>query len=137
MSVRVTIRDPAGTARRILDKQARIYANTRLHAYCSPYVPMDSGNLDQTVEINEECVHYKSPYAHYQWEGKVYGPNYPITENGQVVGFVSPSEKYPTNRNLEYSKDKHPLATSHWERAMAVAKGQQLADDISEYLSRR
>lgn len=137
MKVKITINNPSATAARILDDQTMLYANTRLHAYCSPYVPMDSGILDQNIEITPECVHYKSPYAHYQYEGDEYGPNYPITENGQVVGFFSPPVKKPTGKKLQYSTDNHPLATSHWDKAAAVAKGKQLADDITIYLKRR
>lgn len=137
MSVKVSFRPAGEIVGRILGDDTRLYANTRLHALCDPYTPMDSGMLSQNVEITPEYVQYKSPYAHYQWEGKVYGPNIPITEDGQMVGFYSPPLKKPTDRNLVYSKDKHPLATSHWERAMAVAKGQQLADDITAYLRKK
>ena len=139
MSVKITvdIPNPKGIVKRILTDDVKLYANTRLHAYCDPYVPMDSGILSQNVEITKDYVHYKSPYAHYQYEGKEYGPNYPITEGGEVTGWYSPPQKHPTGRALNYSTDKHPLATDHWERAMAVAKGQQLADDITAYLKRK
>ena len=71
MSVKVEIYSPGQTVKRIFNKDVMKYAHTRLHAYCSPYVPMDSGTLDQKVNITEEYVHYKSPYAHFQWAGKV------------------------------------------------------------------
>lgn len=108
VSIKVEIPNPSGVANRILSSRVKKYGNTRLHAYCSPYVPMDTGMLDQTVEITEDYVHYKVPYAHYQWNG-----------NG-----------------FNFSRDKHPLATSHWEKAMAVAKGAQLARDIEGYIKR-
>lgn len=94
---------------RIFSSDVMKYANTRLHVYCDPYVPMDSGALSQDVQITDEYVLYKVPYAHRIHEGK----------------------------NMNFSKDKHPLATSNWEEAMATAKGQQLADDISEYIKRK
>lgn len=97
------------TVRRILGDGVKVYANTRLHAYCSPYVPMDTGMLDQTVDITKDYVHYKVPYAHKMWDGD----------------------------GLNFSKDKHPLATSHWEKAMAAAKGDQLAADIQAYIRSR
>lgn len=131
MAVKVTIFDPEKTRKRIFDDATMKYAHTRLQALCDPYVPMDSGTLSQTVEITPEYVHYKSPYAHYQWEGKLY-----VAENGSPWAGRDEAKK-PTDRDLDYSTDKHPLATSHWEQAMAVAKGQQLADEISEYLKRK
>ena len=105
----VTLSNQQKTVQRILGDGVKVYANTRLHAYCSPYVPMDTGMLDQTVDITPDYVHYKVPYAHKMWDGD----------------------------GLNFSKDKHPLATSHWEKAMEVSKGKQLANDITAYLKRK
>lgn len=104
----VTLANQQKTIQRILGDGVKVYANTRLHAYCSPYVPMDTGYLDQTVDITKDYVHYKAPYAHKMWDGD----------------------------GLNFSKDKHPLATSHWERAMAVSKGKQLAKDIEDHIKK-
>ncbi len=131
MSIKVEIYSPGQTVKRIFNKDVMKYAHTRLHAYCSPYVPMDSGTLDQKVNITEEYVHYKSPYAHFQWAGKVF-----VDDRGSTYAKRSTS-KHPTSRKLKYSTDKHPLATSHWEQAMAVAKGEQLASDIEDYIKRK
>lgn len=109
ISVKVDIPNIPKLSKRIFSDDVRKYANTRLHAYCSPYVPMDTGYLDQTVDITSEYVHYKAPYAHKMWDGD----------------------------GLNFSKDKHPLATSHWEQAMKVAKGEQLAADIEAYIKKR
>lgn len=109
ISVKVDIPNIPKLSKRIFSDDVRKYANTRLHAYCSPYVPMDTGYLDQTVDITSEYVHYKAPYAHKMWEGD----------------------------GLNFSTDKHPLATAHWDKAMAVAKGQKLADDITAYIKKK
>ena len=109
VSVKVDIPNIPKLSNRIFSDDVRKYANTRLHAYCSPYVPMDTGMLDQTVDITPEYVHYKVPYAHRIYEGD----------------------------GLNFSTDKHPLATAHWDKAMAVAKGQQLSDEITAYIKRK
>ena len=122
---------------RIFGDGTMTYAHTRLHAYCSSYVPMDSGMLDQNVDISPECVCYRSPYAHYQWMGEVYGPNIPIYKDGVLEGFISPPTKHPTGKELHHSQDKHPLAISHWEvAAMAAHKG-DLCRDIENYLRKK
>ena len=105
----VDLRDGKKALQRILGDGVMTYLHTRLHAYCSPYVPMDSGMLDQNVDITPEFVHYKQPYARRQWEGK----------------------------GIKHSTDHHPLATSHWEvAAMAAHKG-DLCKDIEDYLKER
>ena len=131
MNISVEIFNPKKTFKRIFSDDVRKYAHTRLHAYCSPYVPMDSGALDQTVDITPDYVHYKSPYAHFQWEGKVF-----VDDRCSTYAKRNTS-KHATERNLKYSIDKHPLATSHWERAAMTAKGDRLAEDIETYIKRK
>ena len=97
---------------------------------CFPYVPFDEGILagsaNTATEIGSGEVVYDTPYARYLYYGEVYGPNIPIVENGEIVGWKSPKEKHSTGRTLQYNTDKNPLAGSHWfDRAMADHK-----DDI-------
>lgn len=97
---------------------------------CFPYVPFDEGILagsaNTATEIGSGEVVYDTPYARYLYYGEVYGPSFPIVENGEIVGWRSPPEKYPTGRELQYDTSKNELAGSHWfDRAMADHK-----DDI-------
>lgn len=97
---------------------------------CTPYVPFAEGILagsaNTATEIGSGEVVYATPYARYQYYGEVYGPNFPIVENGEIVGWRSPPEKYATGRKLEYNTEMNPQAGSHWfDRAMADHK-----DDI-------
>lgn len=124
-------RSPKQIIGRIFDDAAMTYIHTRLHAYCSDYVPMDSGALDQTVDITPECVHYKSPYAHFQWEGLVF-----VDERGSTYALPNHS-KHATTTPLHYSTDLHPLATSHWEKAAMAAHKADLCKDIEAYLKRK
>lgn len=91
---------------------------------CFPYVPFAEGALagsaNTATEIGSGEVVYATPYARYQYYGEVYGPSFPVVENGEIVGWRSPPEKHPTGRKLEYSTEMNPLAGSHWfDRAMA------------------
>ena len=44
------------------------------------YVPIDTGDLRSNVVLSIDEIRYVSPYAHYMYEGKVMGPNIPITK---------------------------------------------------------
>ena len=109
--------------------------------FMDPYVPADNLVLAQNVDITADegagYITYNSPYAHYQYEGELYGPNYPITDGGEVVGFFSPPHKTPTGKRLEYSTFRHPLATDHWDKAMMTARKEDLVKSYEEYLKRR
>lgn len=129
MKISVEVFDPKKTFKRIFSDDVRKYANTRLHAYCSQYVPGGSGGqLNVNIDVTKDFVHYKSPYAHYQWEGELY-----LAENGSSYAKKNES-KYPSGKPLEYHT---PGATSHWERAAMKAKGGQLAGDIEQYIKRK
>lgn len=107
-----------------------------------PYVPADQLALAQNVRTYVEgdsgIVHYQSPYAHYQWEGKLYVD--PITKKGAFTNgeglFWSRSgvAKKPTGKKLKYRTFRHPLATSHWEKAMMAARKEDLARAYENYL---
>lgn len=74
-----------------------------------PFVPKDTGALSQTVEIKVDnksgTVHYIVPYAHKQYNGT----------------------------SFNFSKEKHPLATHHWDKAMLIVKKTQLIRTVEKY----
>lgn len=111
---------------------------TELHntliIYCDPYVPMRDGVLSKNVIATKDYAHYQSPYAHYQYEGVVYGPNIPIIKNGVIVGWWSPPNKQPTGEKLNYSTELHPQATHHWEQAMLRDKKEPFMADLSKII---
>ena len=104
-------------------------------------MPADNLVLAQNIDItaDENCGHvtYNSPYAHYQYIGEVYGPNYPLMDGGEIMGFYSPPHKTPTGGKLKYSKFRHPLATDHWDKAMMTARKDDLTRSYEEYLRSR
>ena len=122
-------------------QQGMLFLAATVARFMDPYVPADNLVLAQNVTITADAdvghVTYNSPYAHYQWEGEVYGPNYPIMDGGEIMGFYSPPHKTPTGRRLEYNTFRHPLATDHWDKAMMVARKDDLARTYEEYLKRR
>ena len=105
---------------------------------CDPYVPMQEGVLSQSVQIMPDRLRYPSPYAHYMYEGIVYGPNIPIFENGIIVGWFSPpgQKKHPTGKLISYSTDRHPLASAKWDQKMLADKGEEFAEQLNEILAR-
>lgn len=122
-------------------KAGMLFLANEAARFMNPYVPADnmvlSQNLTVTADWNAGHVKYNSPYAHYQYIGEVYGPNYPITDGGEVMGFYSPPHKTPTGAKLEYSDFRHPLATDHWDKAMMTARRDDLAKSYENYLKRR
>lgn len=106
---------------------------------CDPYVPMQEGVLSQSVQIHKDSINYAGPYAHYMYVGEVYGPNIPIIEDGIVVGWFSPpgQKKKPTGREIQYDKEKHPLASKEWDKAMMDAKGDVFLNAVKDILMQR
>ena len=93
-----------------------------------PYTPRDIGTLSRNVTEMPFKLHYKEPYAHYQYMGVVYvDPVYydPMWA-ASMYGWWSRNgvTKKRTNRPLNYSQDKNPYATDHWDIKAAKA-GQQ------------
>lgn len=108
--------------------------------FMDPYVPADNFVLAQNTSIYVEngvgIVEYKSPYAHYQYHGVAYGPNYPIMDGSEITGWYSPPHKTPTGKKLKHSTFRHPLATSEWDKAMLKARKVDLTKAMQQYIDR-
>lgn len=109
--------------------------------FCMPYVPMDTGTLMKSpysvTKIGQGEVIYPGPYAHYMYYGEVYGPNIPIERDaeGNVMRWVSPPEKHPTGRQLQYDTSKNPLAGSFWFERMKADRLNDIIEEAKKYVN--
>lgn len=96
-----------------------------------PYVPAKNLALARNVQVyvdgGKGVVHYQSPYARYQFEGKVMVSKRPGVKAAEKM------VKQPET-DLEYSKFRHPLATGHWDRAMMAARKDDLVRAMQGYV---
>ena len=108
-----------------------LYAALEYHNLYKKYVPYKEGILQNTVNITPWQIIHTQPYAHYQYMGKVYGPNIPMFSGGAIVGFrsIPKSEKHPTGKSLTY---RNPTATAHWNENVS---GEEVAQIIAEFIS--
>lgn len=109
--------------------------------YMIPYMPFDTGAfIKKTVNatvIGSGEIFCPGPEAHYLNEGEVYGPNIPIREGGQIVGFYSPPVKYPTGRPLVYNTTKNPLAGPHFFDRMKADHKEDILKEAQEVANKR
>ena len=121
------------------DHDTMLACHNLLFKMMTPYVPFDTGTLSQDVEVTDKYVRYKQPYAHYMYEGVVYGPNIPIIQNGTVVGFFSRPgiKKSPTGAMINYDQSHHPLATRHWDEAMLRTQRYSFTKQIGKIFQAR
>jgi hypothetical protein len=77
------------------------------------YVPYDTGVLSM-YDLEVDRIVYNPVYAEYQYYG--------LSKRGKP---------------LNYHKDKHPLATSYWDKHMWTAEGSIVEDEVQEYIRRR
>lgn len=97
-------------------KEAQKLLNMQVVADCDPLIPFQQGALRNSVNYPQGIyggeIEYNTPYAHYMYEGIVYGPNIPIRDaGGNITGWYSPPSKHPTGRPLAY----HTAGTGdHW-----------------------
>lgn len=97
-------------------REAQKLLNLAVVGDCDPLIPFQQGALRNSVNYPQGIcggeIEYNTPYAHYQYEGIVYGPNIPIRDaGGNITGWYSPPNKRPTGRPLAY----HTAGTGdHW-----------------------
>lgn len=122
------------------NEQVMTECHNIMASYMEPYVPMKMGVLFRSAIVTPHYVRYGGAsvrYAHYMFEGIVYGPNIPIFENGVITGWFSlpKQRKHPTGAMLSYSEEGHPLATHHWHKAMINDKSEEFTADIKKVIT--
>lgn len=128
VDIEITLKDIDISRMRIVEKELGLYAAKEWHRLYKKYVPFQTGTLQNTVDIKPWEIKHNTPYAHYQYEGEVYGPKYPLMAGGAVVGFRSKGEQHPTGRKLHYT---NPIASDHWDKK---ADPVELAISIAKYI---
>lgn len=99
-----------------------------VHSFASDYTPKNVGTLDNTGQVQERgngiVLVYNQPYAHYQWEGLVMGPNV-LTKNGWR-SLAKKGGKYYTGASIRYQGE--PRRGPRWtERMMQERRADVLA----------
>lgn len=126
-------------------KQGLLFLANEASRFMDPYVPAESLILAQNIRIyvagDRGVIHYLSPYAHYQWVGELYVDRKTgkgAFTDGQGNFWSRPGvAKVPSGKPLTHSTFRHPLATSHWDKAMMTARKGDLVQSMDRYLKGR
>lgn len=111
MTVDVEIDDLNKISKRIFDDDVGLFTAETWAKEFNKYVPMDTGTLAQSYTTKPYQVIYTQRYSHYQWEG--------LSNSG---------------KSLNYNKEKHNLAGSHWEQVAYKDRKNVVAQAISNYI---
>ena len=116
---------------------SRLFLANECMRLMNPYVPAEqvevlAGSARAYSDGDSGYVEYNTPYAHYQYEGILYVSS--ITGSA----WASAGEyKVKTDKELEHQTAFHPLATSHWDKAMMVANRGKIVRAMQNYLKSR
>ncbi len=127
---------PDRIVKEMINDDAHLYMANEMKRLMEPYVPATQEEmLAQNVRVYTEndagIVHYQSNYAHYQYEGELY-----VSSKTGSSWARKGEYKIPAGKKLEYSKFPHPLATSHWDKAMMTVRGDDLTKAMQRYIDR-
>lgn len=107
------------------------------YRYMDKYVPRREGFLRELVDLsNPTQIVYISPYAHYQYKGKLY-----VMDNGKGA-YYSPkygfwSDKGVAKHNSGKDLNYHTAGTGdHWDKRMISAEMGDLINDLQSYIDR-
>lgn len=102
------------------DKAAQRFLAEDVERKCRPYVPRQSGILEETARVTEDCIIYQGPYAHYQYMGEVRAGRAP---------------KHLTGQPLTYQGA--PMRGKQWDKRMMADHGKEVEKDLEGYLKGR
>lgn len=97
----------------------------------TPYVPMETGTLSESVEIRPKEIEYIAPYAHYLYRGELMVD--PVTGSSYAE---KDSKKIYTGKELDLTHNKHPLSSKEWDKAAEPSQKPKLIQSMQGYLHR-
>lgn len=114
------------------------YFQETCYRYMDKYVPRDDGNLRRDVDLSDSSkIVYESPYAHYQYEGKLY-----VMENGKGAyyspdyGFWSKKPKHDSGKMMTEESYTTAGTGHHWDERMKSAEMDDVIDKLQKYIDR-
>lgn len=108
------------------------------------YMPFKTGTTYKITvaqtDIRKPEIVTDVPYGQVLFRGKVM-----VDPRTGAAGFMTPEgwrsrkgcKKVATNRNLQYTRTKNPLAGPHWDRTLSANEGKAMAADLQRYINRR
>lgn len=90
---------------KVNDNRFWLYAAQQWHRLYSPYVPMRTGMLMNTVRITPHQVEHTVPYAAAMYNGR-----------------------------FNFRKDQHPLASREWDKAAKATQLPKLVRSLQGYV---
>lgn len=95
------------------DKKAQKFFTNEVFKQNQPYTPFDSGTLAATVDLQDDSITYKSPYAKYQYYGKV---------------MIGKAPKEVTDKDLKYNGA--PTRGAFWDKKMWGDRGNEILQGV-------
>lgn len=117
------------------DREATKWLANMFALRCNKRVPMQKGTLKNQHEIVDlgegegAGILYTQPYAHYQYEGRVMGPNY-TDGNGRFWSGEAP--KRYTGKKLTYHQG--PMRGSKWDVRTKQAEGRAILKSFAAHV---
>lgn len=108
MAVKVEIDNPTKIFSRIVTDAKRLEINKMVEKNMAPYVPRDTGALMGNTTVDKSGITYNENYAKVNYDGD--------------------------GRN--FSREKNPLATAHWDKAMMAAKSGTISKEAERIIKR-
>ena len=106
--ITIDINNPTQIFNRIVTPAKKLEIKKMLERQMAPYVPRDTGALMSNTTVDDNGITYNENYAKINYEG--------------------------TGRN--FSREKNPLATAHWDKAMMTAKSGTVSREAERILKK-
>ena len=100
------------------DGKVNLFLRNEVERYSDPYIPFKKSNLKNNKSYpNNHSIKYNSPYARYQYYGKVMAGKAP---------------KKVTNKNLKYNGA--PKRGAKWDKRMWNDRGKEITKNLKIFI---
>lgn len=135
ITVKVDI-DPLKVTERIIDKKARLFFASTAYKLMFDYIPADTLTLASTVRAERNSSQRLSAQQAINMAEN--SGNIRIEDKQGIIHFTQPyAHRVYSGYGMHFRKDVHRLATSKWDEAMMLARGEKLQKTMQNYFDKR
>lgn len=101
-------------------REVQRFLASEVERLSQPYVPFQTGVLQNSAQVEEEKIIYPGPYAHYQYTGEVMGGTAPKHYTGKAISYHGA-----------------PMRGKKWEKRMIADRIGDIESSIKNYIRTR
>ena len=119
---------------RYMTPEAKNFFLCTWYRYMFPYIPYKTGLLASLMAVSEDA---EQNITISPEQSMMMGLEVIKTDPNNVIHFKAPyADKQYEGTDFNFTRDLHPLAQAHWAQVAADLHGEQIINELKQYIAK-